>query len=353
MQKILHTKDVRESVTVMKKKVFIIAEVGVNHNGSVDNAIQMIDVACEAGVDAVKFQTFKAELLVTGTLEKEAYQLEYSGDSETQFDMLKKYELSEEATIRLKGYALQKGLEFISTPYDMESADFLESIDVKRFKIGAGEINDLPFLDYVARKGKPIILSTGASFLDEVKEAVSVIERHNTSLSLLHCTSSYPSPMSDVNLNAMKTMMEEFSYPIGYSDHTTGLTASIAAVAIGASIIERHFTLDKNMDGPDHKASLCPQELKQLVVCIREVETLLGSSDKRPCPSESETISMGRRSLFSACDISKGATVRKEMLITKRPGTGMAPKMYWELLGKTTKLEIKADTMLVPDYFEG
>jgi N-acetylneuraminate synthase len=327
-------------------KVFIIAEAGVNHNGDIDNACRLIRAAKAAGVDAIKFQSFKTELLATRNLEKEAYQRERQDDSETQFEMLKRLELTEKDTEFLKKYSYGLELEFISTPYDYESVDLLERIGVTKYKIGSGEITDLPFLEYISNKGKPIILSTGASTIGEVKEAVDTILLHNSDLSLLHCTSSYPVELKHVNLNAMLTMMQQFNLPIGYSDHTTGLTVAAAAVALGARIIEKHFTLDKNLPGPDHKASLNPGELKKLVKTVRDVELAMGTSEKKPSDCETETIQKGRRSIITVRNLKKGEIIARDDLIIKRPSTGIAPKFINDVIGARLKRDIKEDSVL-------
>lgn len=333
-------------------KVFIIAEVGVNHNGDMEMAFKLIDIAVESGADAVKFQNFKAEYLVKRTLPQETYQkINYRTD-ESQFEMLKKYELTKEDTINLKKYAEQRGIEFISTPYDKYSTDLLEGLEVDIYKIGSGEITDIPFLEHVARKNKTVILSTGASTMDEVEKAVLVITKVNKDLILLHCTSCYPTKLEDVNLNAMKTLMKTFDYPIGLSDHTTGINVSIAAVAMGAKVIERHFTLDKNLPGPDHKASLEPKQLKDMVKAIREVEIAFGSYEKKPCSAEAETIRMGRRSILTKTKIKKGQIITEDMLITKRPATGITPKKFPEIVGKKAKHDLEEDYILSFDDIE-
>lgn len=325
------------------KPVKIIAEVGVNHNGDIDCAKEMIDAAAHVCADAVKFQTFKTENLAIRSLEKETYQREACDDDENQFDMLKKLELSFEDTAKLKEYADSKSIEFLSTPYDYESLDFLDSLGVSCFKIGSGEITDLPFLEYVAGKRKPIILSTGAANMNEIDEAIKTIVSCCGELSLLHCTSAYPTAIEDVNLRAMVAMQKKFSYPIGFSDHTTGLMASIAAVSLGATIIERHFTLNKESPGPDHKASLDVLELQKLVQHIREIEIILGSSEKKPAATEDDTRVMGRRSIVAKKRIEANTVLTKEMLTTKRPAKGLAPKEMEKLIGKMTVKVIEKD----------
>jgi len=331
---------------LLDNRVFIIAEAGVNHNGNMNMAYQMIGVARNAGVDAVKFQNFKTELLAKRDLEKETYQKENSYDVESQFEMLKRLELSEGETISLKEYSEKAGLKFISTPYDRESVDLLERIGVDQFKVGSGEITDLPFLEYIAKKQKPMIISTGASYINEIEEAVEVISAYNKEIILLHCTSCYPTRLKDVNLDAMKTLMQIFEFPVGYSDHTTGIYVSVAAVAIGAKVIEKHFTLDKELSGPDHKASLNPDELKEFVAAIREIETAMGDYEKRPCDSEEETRLKGRRSILTKSRIRKGEVITEDLLITKRPGTGIPPKRLREIIGKRAKRDMEEDSLI-------
>lgn len=333
-------------------KTFIIAEIGVNHNGNIDNAIRLIDQAVLAGADAVKFQHYKTEKIIQKDLRKESYQVKDKSDSETQYEMLKKYELGRDATIQLIEHASNKNIMFISTPYDTESVDLLVELDISAIKIGSGEITDIQFLGYVASKNIPIILSTGASTLDEVKAAVNCIYKHNRELILLHCTSCYPTAMQDVNLNAMKTLMDEFNCQIGYSDHTLGITISIAAVAMGAKVIERHITLDKNMDGPDHKASLDGEEFKKMITAIRDLEDALGSHVKQPVISEKETINLGRRSIHTTMEIKKGDTFFANMLINKRPGTGISPGKIDEIIGMHAAHDIDVDCILRPQDIE-
>lgn len=339
-------------------KVFIIAEAGVNHNGDLALAYRLVDAAKKAGADAVKFQTFKAENVVSKTAEKAEYQKKTTDAAESQFEMIKKLELSFEDFGKIKKYCDKKGIVFVSTPFSYESVDFLESL-VPLYKIGSGEITNLPFLKYVARKGKPIILSTGMSTLGEVEEAINTIINANPSffistthypssithhpLILLHCISNYPANFEDVNLKAMLTLKEAFKLPVGYSDHTLGIEISISAVALGAKVIEKHFTLDKNLPGPDDKASLEPQELTQMVVAIRNVEKSLGNEIKRPAQDELEVMKVVRRSLIAARDIRAGEVVKESDIAIKRPGTGILPKFKEIVIGMRPTRDIKKD----------
>lgn len=328
-------------------KIFIIAEAGVNHNGSLELAKQLIDVAAAAGADAVKFQTFVAEEVVSINAPKAEYQKETTGAAESQFDMIKKLELSNEDHQELMDYAEIKDIIFLSTPFDEKSVDLLVELGVPLIKVSSGEITNHPFLKYIAKKGLPIILSTGMSTLEEVAEAVSVIrETGCENLTLLHCTSNYPARVEDSNLRAMKTMADAFNVPVGYSDHTLGIVVPIAAAALGANVIEKHFTIDKNLPGPDHKASLEPCELKYMVRDIRIIEKALGSSVKAPVESELEVRDVARRSIVAKIDIPKNTLIRGDMLTFKRPGIGIAPKYADLLIGKITKQYIYQDDII-------
>ncbi len=328
-------------------KIFIIAEAGVNHNGSLELAKQLIDVAAAAGADAVKFQTFVAEEVVSINAPKAEYQKETTGAAESQFDMIKKLELSNEDHQELMDYAEIKDIIFLSTPFDEKSVDLLVELGVPLIKVSSGEITNHPFLKYIAKKGLPIILSTGMSTLEEVAEAVSVIrETGCENLTLLHCTSNYPARVEDSNLRAMKTMADAFNIPVGYSDHTLGIVVPIAAAALGANVIEKHFTIDKNLPGPDHKASLEPCELKDMVRDIRIIEKALGSSVKAPVESELEVRGVARRSIVAKIDIPKNTLITEDMLTFKRPGIGIAPKYADLLIGKITKQYIYQDDII-------
>ncbi|MDI6917988.1 MAG: N-acetylneuraminate synthase, partial [Thermoplasmatales archaeon] len=285
---------------------FIIAEAGVNHNGEMNLAKKLIDTAKNAKADAVKFQTFKTGKILIKEAPKAEYQKETTGEG-TQYEMIKKLELSEKDFKELAGYAKQRGIMFLSTPFDEESADLLEKLNVPAFKIGSGDLTNLPLLEYIAKKDKTIIISTGMATLDEVRDAVNAIKNAgNNQIILLHCTSNYPAKIGDCNLRAMHTLEKEFNVPVGYSDHTLGITVSVAAVAMGASVIEKHFTLDKNLPGPDHRASLEPDELKEMVKKIRNVEKALGTGEKKPAESEMETQKVARKSIVAKVNIQKG-----------------------------------------------
>lgn len=327
--------------------VFIIAEAGVNHNGSAETARRMIDAAAAAGANAVKFQTFKAEALTTRKAEKAAYQKRATGTGETQYEMLKRLELSYEQQIEIAKYCAEREVVFLSTPFDRESVDFLEELGVPAYKISSGEVTNLPLLDYIARKGKPMLISTGMSTLGEVEEAVETVRKAgNEQIILLHCTSSYPASYQDVNLRAMLTLKEAFHLPVGYSDHTLGIEVALAAVALGARVIEKHFTLDRNMPGPDHMASLEPEELKRMVHGIRCVEAALGDGRKRCTAAEEEVKKAARKSIVAACTIPPGTTIREELLAVKRPGTGLPPKFISLLVGRRTKREVPKDALI-------
>ncbi len=326
---------------------FIIAEAGVNHNGDVNLAKKLIDVAREADADAVKFQTFRAEELVTETAEKADYQKETTSPEESQFNMIKKLELTGSDFEKISTYAQKKDILFLSSPFDNGSADLLEELGVPAFKIPSGEITNFPLLQYIARKHKPVILSTGMSTLDEVAAALKVIRGEGTEeIVLLHCVSSYPAKIVDTNLRAMATLKETFKLPVGLSDHTLGITIPIAAVALGACVIEKHFTLDKNLPGPDHKASLEPEELKEMVASIRDVEKAMGDGVKRPTKEEKATRKVARRSIVAKVDIAKGVVITGEMLAIRRPGTGIEPGNLGMVIGKRAKRQIMSDELI-------
>jgi len=331
---------------------FIIAEAGVNHNGNINMALKLIDEASKACVDAVKFQSFKAANLVTSYAQKAIYQITNTNNDETQFEMLKKLELSFEDHQIIKDYCAEKGIIFISSPFDEQSADLLLDLDVLLFKIPSGEITNFPFIEHVAKMGKPVILSTGMSLLGEVEEAVNAIKAFNKNLILLHCTSNYPAKPSEANLLAMKTMRYAFNLPVGYSDHTPGNEVALAAVSLGACVIEKHFTLDKSLPGPDHKASLEPHELKNLIRGIRIVESAIGNGIKRPFESEKNTASVARKSLVANCDIIKGEILVEKMIARKRPGTGLKPDMLKYIINKKAKRNITNGTLLDVGMFE-
>lgn len=326
---------------------FVIAEAGVNHNGNLDTARALVDVAVEAGANAVKFQTFRAKRLVTHEAPKAEYQLSSTGAGESQYEMLHHLELSETAHRTLMAYCEEKGILFVSSPFDEESADFLDGLGVAVFKIPSGEITNLPLLTHIARKRKPVILSTGMSYLEEVEEAVKTIRKEGCrELILLHCVSSYPAEPLDANLRAMGTMRDTFQLPVGFSDHTLGIEISLAAVALGACVIEKHFTLDKTLPGPDHQASIEPNELQALVLGIRKVEQALGTGTKEPAPSEASTRLIARRGIRAACDISEGSVLRSDMLTALRPACGIAPTMTSRLIGCRAKRSLKTGELI-------
>lgn len=328
-------------------KVFVIAEAGVNHNGDIEIAKRLVDAAVEAGADAVKFQTFKAEQLVCRDAKKAEYQLATTEKAETQYDMLKKLELTAQMHKILMEYCDKKNIMFLSTPFDIESIKLLSELGLQMYKIPSGEIINLPYLREVGKCHKKTILSTGMSSMDEVKAAVDVLRKAGTDdIILLHCNTQYPTPMADVNLLAMVRMREELGLPTGYSDHTQGIEIPIAAAALGAVVIEKHFTLDKNMEGPDHKASLEPDELKRMVEGIRRVEQALGDGKKEASKSEKGNICIVRKSIVAKCAIKAGDLLTEDNLTTKRPGTGINPMRWDEIIGKTADRDYKADEMI-------
>jgi N-acetylneuraminate synthase len=306
---------------------FVIAEVGVNHNGSMEIAKKLVDAAVAAGADAVKFQTFKTEKLVTKNAQKAEYQKQNTKNNGTQFEMLKKLELSYEDHIKIYNYCSKKNIMFLSTPFDFESADLLEKLGVKMYKISSGDVTNLPLLKYIASKKKTMILSTGMSNLGEIEEAVDSIKAEgNDEIILMHCTSNYPARYEDVNLKAINTLKNSFYLPVGYSDHTPGIEIPIAAAALGACVIEKHFTLDKSMEGPDHKASLNPHELTEMVKSIRNIESAIGSGIKKCSLNEENVKVAARKSIVASRDIKKGEIINIEDIDYKRPGSGLAPK---------------------------
>lgn len=331
------------------KKVFIIAEAGINHNGSLDRAIEMIRVAKVSGADAVKFQTAIPELVMTSYAEKADYQLDLTEKNESQLEMVRKIHLPLNDYITLKEKCEAVGIEFISTPFDQRSVEFLADLDLKRFKIPSGEINNLPYLRHIGSFGKPIILSTGMSTLTEIDFALNILENSGTSrkqITVLHCNTEYPTPMKDVNLRAMLTIRDELRVEIGYSDHTLGIEIPIAVVALGATVIEKHFTLDRNLPGPDQRASLEPGELKDMVTAIRNIEKAIGDGVKHPSPSEIKNITVARRSIVAAKKIKKGEIFTKENLAVKRPGWGISPMHWDEVLGCIADRDYKMNEMI-------
>jgi len=332
-------------------KTTIIAEAGVNHNGSMEFAKQLIDAAAEAGVDYVKFQTFKAENLVVKTAKKATYQqVNVPNTDNSQYQMLKKLELSIEQHYELIDYCKNKDVKFLSTAFDLESIELLSKLNLGFWKIPSGELTNYPYLKRIARENQPVILSTGMSTIEEIKAAVHVLTKHGTDkqhITILHCNTQYPTPIQDVNLLVMQAISKEIDVKIGYSDHTLGIEIPIAAVALGATIIEKHFTLNRNMEGPDHKASLEPQELKNMVEAIRNVEKALGSSEKIVSQSEVENKDIARKSIVAACDIKKGEIFTEENITVKRPGNGISPMLWEEVLGTCASRNFNEDELIV------
>jgi N-acetylneuraminate synthase len=356
------------------RSTYVIAEAGVNHNGSLQRAFELVDAAAEAKADAVKFQTFKAEKLAISTAQKAEYQISQTGSSESQFMMLKKLELNEDSHFKIRDRCNLKGIQFLSTPFDINSIDLLaKKMDIPRLKIPSGEITNAPLLLKAASTGKPLIVSTGMCAIEEIEVALGVLAfgftksgqnppglenfqiafksiagrdalRHN--VILLHCTTAYPAPYEEVNLKAMDTLATTFGLPVGYSDHTMGISVPIAAVARGAVVIEKHFTVDKSLSGPDHQASLSPDELKAMIVSIRQVEKVLGQSSKYPTPSEIANRDIVRKSLVATKDIRVGEIFTENNIDIKRPGNGISPLKYWDWLGKKAERDFKAEDLL-------
>ncbi len=331
------------------KKVFIIAEAGVNHNGDLQTAYKLIDAAKEAGTDAVKFQTFTAKNNISKFAQKAEYQKETTSAEESQYEMIKKLELSKEAHQKLIEYCKHKEIEFLSTPFDIGSIDFLNTLGVRFFKIPSGEITNLPFLKAVARKRKPVIMSTGMANLSEIEQALDVLNQNGIErkdISILHCNTEYPTPYEYVNLNAMLTISSAFKLPVGYSDHTLGIEIPIAAVALGATIIEKHFTLDRTLPGPDHRASLEPGELKAMVQAIRNIEKAMGDGIKQPSKSELKNKPIARKSIVAKCNIVEGEVFSEKNITVKRPGNGIPPMRWDELIGRKAVRDFKEDELL-------
>jgi N,N'-diacetyllegionaminate synthase len=333
----------------MKKQTFIIAEIGVNHNGFLNLAKNLIDVAVDAGVDAVKLQTFKADKLVSQTAQKAEYQKQATAADESQYEMIKKLELDENAHRELIGYCNKKNIMFLSTPFDLGSIDMLNNLGVSIFKISSGEITNLPYLRHVGSIGKDVILSTGMADLGEVESALNILIKEGLprkKITILHATTEYPCPMDEVNLRAMQTIRDAFGCNVGYSDHTRGIEVAIAAVAIGASVIEKHFTLDRSLPGPDHKASLEPDELKAMVNSIRNIDQAIGDGIKRPSKSEYKNKPIARKSLVATSAIIKGEVFSEANLTVKRPGTGLSPMRWDEVLGRKAPRSFEADELI-------
>ncbi|WP_373733981.1 N-acetylneuraminate synthase [Bacteroides heparinolyticus] len=334
------------------KHVVIIAEAGVNHNGNIENALRLIDVAADAGVDYIKFQTFKAENLVSRSAKKAEYQIQNTGDiKESQLQMLKKLELSEEQHERLIAYCKEKKVKFFSTAFDLSSLEYLQSIGLDMVKIPSGEITNLPYLRKAASLFRKVILSTGMSTMQEISDAMHVFLKAGISkedITILHCNTEYPTPMEDVNLKAIQHIQKEFQTAVGYSDHTLGIEIPVAAVALGASIIEKHFTLDKTMKGPDHKASLDPNELKAMVFAIRNIEKAIsGSGLKTVSSSEQKNINIARKSIVANRRIVAGECFSEENLTVKRPGSGISPMKWDAVIGKTAIKDFDIDELII------
>lgn len=330
-------------------KVFIIAEAGVNHNGTMEVAKDLINVAVSAGVDAVKFQTFKTELCISKDAEKAKYQKDTTGHSESQFDMVKKLELSYPDFKELHRYCVKQNILFLSTPFDHPSIDFLDEIGMNVFKIPSGEITNLPYLRHIGSLSKEVILSTGMADLGEIEDALGILTEAGTQrdqITVLHANTMYPTPMEDVNLKAMQTIGSAFDIAYGYSDHTLGIEVDVAAVAMGATVIEKHFTLDKTMEGPDHKASLEPNELVAMVKAIRNIELALGSSVKKPSPSEQPNIGIARKSIVAKRAIKIGELFSNDNLAIKRPGNGINPMRWDEVIGTVAQKDYLEDELI-------
>ena len=330
-------------------KVFIIAEAGVNHNGSLETAKKMVDVAAEAGADMVKFQTFSADRLVTTSASKADYQNQTTDASESQHDMIHKLELTHGMYEELIAYCSQCDIEFFSTGFDTQSIDLLVELGVEQFKIPSGEITNLPYLRHIGGFGKPVILSTGMANYGEIETALEVLEAYGTlrkHITVLHCNTEYPTPMEDVNLRAMLSIRDAFGVKVGYSDHTLGIEVPVAAVALGATVIEKHFTLDRNLPGPDHHASLEPDELRAMMQAIRNIEKALGDGIKRPSPSEAKNKPIVRKSLVAVTAIRTGECFTEANLTVKRPGTGISPMRWDEVVGLTAIRDFEADELI-------
>ena len=329
--------------------VFIIAEAGVNHNGDLELAKQMVDIASESGVDAIKFQTFKTEKLVSKYAQKAEYQSKTTDSNESQFGMIRKLELDVDSHKILMNYCQEKEIMFLSTPFDHESIELLDELGIEIFKIPSGEITNLPYLRHIGGLKKKVVLSTGMADIGEIEDALDVLIESGTSkenIIVLHANTEYPTPMEDVNLKAMVTIGNTFDIPYGYSDHTLGIEVDIAAVALGAVCIEKHFTLDRDMEGPDHKASLEPNELRAMVKAIRNIEIALGSSIKKPSPSEQKNMKVARKSIVAASKIQKGDYLTEKNITTKRPAGGISPMRWDEVLGTVATKDYREDELI-------
>jgi len=333
----------------LSEKVFIIAEAGVNHNGSIDMAKKLIDVAAEAGADAVKFQTFKTDKTVSRKAQKADYQKNTTDAGESQYDMVKKLELDVSTHKELMSYCLEKNIMFLSTPFDHDSIDLLDELGLKIFKIPSGEITNLPYLRHIGKLNKEIIMSTGMADIGEIEDALDILVNAGTdknNITVLHCNTEYPTPMTDVNLRAMQTIANTFKIRTGYSDHTLGIEVPVAAVALGAKVIEKHFTLDKTLPGPDHQASLEPQELKLMIESIRNIEKALEDGIKKPSKSETPNKTIVRKSIVAKKAIKKGEILSEDNLSIKRPGNGISPMRWDEIIGTIAQKDYEEDELL-------
>jgi N,N'-diacetyllegionaminate synthase len=328
-------------------RCLVIAEAGVNHNGDIELAKQLVDEAYAAGADYIKFQTFKAENLVTAKARKAEYQERQTGSEESQYSMLKRLELSYRDFVVLNDYCKVKGISFLSTPFDNKSIEFLDKLGMDVWKIPSGEVTNYPYLVKIAGTHKPIIMSTGMCTMDDVNSAIQVLNSYGCGpITLLHCTTEYPAPYSEANLKAMETLRSRFNLPVGYSDHTQGIVIPIAAVAMGAVVLEKHFTLDRTMEGPDHKASLDPGELKAMVDAIRCVESSMGDGVKGPTDSERRNMMIARKSIVAMRPIKKGEQFTRENITTKRPGSGITPMRWNEVIGQFAKRSFEEDELI-------
>ncbi len=325
----------------------MIAEAGVNHNGSLELAKKLVDTAKDSGADCVKFQTFISKNIVSKNAVKADYQKKQTKTEESQQDMLKKLELSFDDFVELNQYCSEKNIEFLSTAFDFDSIDFLNSLGISRWKIPSGEITNLPYLIKIAQLNKPVILSTGMSTMNDIKKAIFALKENGSGeITVLHCTTEYPTPFNEVNLKAMLSINKEFGVKVGYSDHTRGIEVPIAAVALGATVIEKHFTLNRNMEGPDHRASLEPGELKAMVDSIRNIESALGDGIKQPTESEKKNMIVARKSIIAKRDIKKGETLTEDNLTVKRPGDGISPMEWFDVLGTVAIRYFQEDELI-------
>lgn len=331
----------------MKKNTLVIAEIGVNHNGDVNLAKKMVEVAKNCGADIVKFQTAHPEKIISKFAPKADYQKKTTGEEESQLEMVKKVTLPFEAYKEINKYCNEQNIEFMSTPFDIESIDFLDDLGQRRWKIPSGEVTNLPYLIKIAKTGYPIIMSTGMCDISEIESAIEVLKSNGCGeITLLHCTTEYPAPISEINLKAMITLRNHFNVTVGYSDHTKGIDIPIAAVAMGAEVIEKHFTLDKNMDGPDHKASLEPEELKKMIEGIRNVDIAMGDGVKKATESEKKNKLIARKSIVAAKAIKKGELLSEDNLTTKRPGTGISPMKWFDVVGTVAYRNYEEDELI-------